>query len=111
MSEEGRLAFESLPLSVPFSTGTPGMEPMPNETWRFLWLGQALASRKKAQLLVVNEPIFIGSGQNSDANYNSQFERALYDRYRAVLTDFTKHSGIWFGDLWNAVPPEYFTNG
>src|SRR5262245_21133061 len=38
-------------------------------------------------VLIVNEPIFISSGQNSDLRYNSWYPRWAYDRYRTLLVD------------------------
>src|SRR5262249_36227100 len=61
-------------------------------------------------LLVVNEPMFVGKGPNSERNYNSRVERALYDRYREAMSRFTSEHGIEYLDLWNLLPPEEFTD-
>jgi hypothetical protein len=63
-----------------------------------------------APLLIVNEPMYVGSGENSAVNYNSFYERALYDRFRAALTDFTQQHDLAYLDLWNLLPPENDSN-
>ncbi len=60
--------------------------------------------------LIVNEPVFISSGQNSDLRYNLLYPRWAYDAYHQMLTDMAAEKGWSLLDLWNAVPPEDFTN-
>jgi hypothetical protein len=38
-------------------------------------------------VLLINEPMFISSGQNSDLRYNSFYPRWAYDQYRAMLAE------------------------
>jgi hypothetical protein len=83
---------------------------MPNRQWELLRAGQQMAQAAHVPLLVVNEPIYIGTGENSDVNYNSFYERALYDRFRAALTTFTQQRAQPYLDLWNTLPPEDFSN-
>ncbi len=61
-------------------------------------------------LLIVNEPTYIGSGPNSDVNYNSFYERNVYDRFRAALADFMQQHAMTYLDLWNFLPAEDFSN-
>jgi lysophospholipase L1-like esterase len=61
-------------------------------------------------LLVVNEPIFVSRGENSDIRYNFYYPRWAYDDYRQLLDDFCQEYNIPFLDLWNSIDPEQFTN-
>jgi len=62
-------------------------------------------------LIVINEPIFIASGQNSDLRYNELYARWAYDAYRDALTKWIQLKGYSFLDYWNTVPAEEFNNG
>ena len=84
--------------------------PMPNGRWRTLVAGEALARARGAVLLVVNDPIFVASGPNSDREYNSYYGKAIYDRYRRVLETFCRENAIPYLDLWNLVPPSEFAD-
>jgi hypothetical protein len=55
-------------------------------------------------LLLVNEPIFISQGQNSDIRYNFFYPRWAYDAYRDLLHEERARSGWHMLDLWEAIP-------
>lgn len=93
-----------------FNSQTPGAQEMPNARWNLLRVGAELARRRGVRLLLVNEPILIGSGANSEVNYNSHLERKYYDRYREVMATFARDNQIEYLDLWNLLPPEDFTD-
>lgn len=61
-------------------------------------------------MIVINEPIFIVTGQNSDLRYNELYPRWAYDAYRKALTDWIQMKGYAFFDYWNALPVEEFGN-
>ena len=61
-------------------------------------------------LTLVNEPILVSSGQNSDIRYNFYYPRWAYDAYRAQLGEQARASGWRYLDLWNLVPETEFTN-
>ena len=61
-------------------------------------------------LTLVNEPILVSSGQNSDIRYNFYYPRWAYDDYRSLLGEQAKASGWRYLDLWNLVPESEFTN-
>jgi hypothetical protein len=105
-----RLGSEAIPAKAQFVSGQTAFNPMPNVTWQFLTAGQTLADRAGARLLLVNEPILVGSGPNSDINYNLLYERALYDQYREALSTYASRYNLWYIDLWNAVPAANFTD-
>lgn len=60
--------------------------------------------------LVINEPIFISQGKNSDIRYNFFYPRWAYDDYRQILSDFSAQAGWQFQDYWDAIPGQEFTN-
>ena len=62
------------------------------------------------KLTVVNEPILISSGKNSDLRYNFFYPRWAYDAYRGYLPAAMQAAGIRYVDLWNLVPETEFTN-
>jgi lysophospholipase L1-like esterase len=61
-------------------------------------------------LLLVNEPIFISQGQNSDLRYNAWYPRWAYDQYRAQLSERAQVAGWDYLDLWDSVEPQEFTD-
>jgi hypothetical protein len=60
--------------------------------------------------LLVNEPILISSGQNSDLRYNFFYPRWAYDQYRSDLAVLAMQSGWHYLDAWDLVPEGEFTN-
>jgi hypothetical protein len=63
-----------------------------------------------APLIVVNEPIFIVSGKNSELRYNHVYPRWAYDAYRQSLAEWMSAQGYPFYDVWNALPASEFSN-
>jgi hypothetical protein len=92
------------------NSSLPGYDRFPNRQWDLLLAGQRMAQEAGIPLLIVNEPIYVGSGPNSDVNYNSFYERDLFDRFRAAMADLTQQHTMTYLDLWNRLPPENFSN-
>jgi len=61
-------------------------------------------------VILVNEPIFIATGVHSEIRYNDLYPRWAYDQYRAVIATETQTSSWRYLDLWDAIPPKYFTD-
>jgi hypothetical protein len=61
-------------------------------------------------LIVVNEPVFIADGSNSDVRYNVWYPRWAYDAYRDWMHLVTTRSSLLYIDLWNRVPMQEFTD-
>ncbi len=61
-------------------------------------------------VLLVNEPMFISDGSNSDIRYNFYYPRWAYDDYRQLLNAEAQQNEWRYLDLWNTVPPAEFTN-
>ncbi len=71
-------------------------------------LQEGIAWTVDIPMLIVNEPIYISSGQNSDIRYNSFYPRWAYDQYRELLSE--QMQGQNYLDLWDAIPPDEFTD-
>jgi len=61
-------------------------------------------------VLIINEPIFVSNGANSDTRYNSFYPRWAYDSYRGLLQEQSDQHGWIYADLWQAVDNSQFTN-
>jgi len=70
--------------------------------------GQARAGT--VPVVLVNEPMFISDGANSDVRYNSFYPRWAYDQYRALLAAAAATGGWHYLDLWDAIAPGEFTD-
>ena len=76
--------------------------------WDVLDAGRLMAG--DIPLLLVNEPMYIGNGENSDLRYNAFYPRWAYDQYRELLAEKTAREGWNFLDLWEAIDPQEFTD-
>lgn len=61
-------------------------------------------------VLLVNEPMFISDGANSDVRYNANYPIWAYDQYRVLFADVAAEMDWNYVDLWDALPPAEFTN-
>ncbi len=61
-------------------------------------------------IILINEPMFISSGQNSDIRYNFYYPRWAYDEYRDALAKFCRQKELTCWDIWNLISPDEFTN-
>jgi hypothetical protein len=73
-----------------------------------LQAGISMAGR--TPILLINEPMFISQGVNSDIRYNYYYPRWAYDDYRALLAGESLRQNWNYLDLWDAVPGSEFTN-
>jgi hypothetical protein len=62
------------------------------------------------QMLLINEPMLISEGANSDIRYNFFYPRWANDEYRRLLGERATANSWNFLDLWDLVPPQEFTN-
>ena len=60
--------------------------------------------------LLVNEPMLISRGENSDIRYNFFYPRWAYDQYRQTLAEHAAAHRWRYLDLWDLVPADQFTN-
>jgi hypothetical protein len=61
-------------------------------------------------MLLVNEPMLISDGANSDIRYNFFYPRWAYDEYRSMLAQHAQAGNWKYLDLWDLVPENEFTN-
>jgi lysophospholipase L1-like esterase len=61
-------------------------------------------------LLLVNQPIFVSDGQNSQMRYNTWYPRWAFDQFRQLYAQQAAASGWHSLDLWDAVEPNRFTD-
>lgn len=76
--------------------------------WDVLLAG--MRSAGDTPVLLVNEPILISNGENSDLRYNFFYPRWAYDAYRSQLGNLAAANGWRYLDLWDAIPEAHFTN-
>lgn len=77
--------------------------------WNALTAGHQIAGQ--VPIMIINEPIFIATGTNSDVRYNSGYPRWAYDYYRAELQSKSQMNQWNYLDLWDSVPAAYFPDG
>lgn len=61
-------------------------------------------------MILVNEPMLISAGTNSDIRYNFFYPRWAYDDYREMMNTLTKQNNWPYTDMWNVIPANEFTN-
>jgi hypothetical protein len=61
-------------------------------------------------MILVNEPMLISSGNNSDIRYNFFYPRWAYDEYRKLMFELSEENNWMYVDLWDVVPADEFTN-
>lgn len=61
-------------------------------------------------VIIVNEPMFISDGQNSDVRYNNFYPRWAYDQYRALLAEISTANSWQYFDLWDRIDSQEFTD-
>jgi len=61
-------------------------------------------------VMIVNEPIYLSDGQNSDIRYNFYYPRWIFDQYRQEMRLRAEANDWLYLDLWDLVPASEFTN-
>lgn len=61
-------------------------------------------------MILVNEPMLISDGANSNIRYNFFYPRWAYDEYRTALGEHAAAKNWNYFDLWDLVPMHEFTN-
>lgn len=61
-------------------------------------------------MILVNEPMLISSGNNSDIRYNFFYPRWAYDEYRNMMNELSEENNWQYVDLWDFIPANEFTN-
>ena len=73
-------------------------------------LSAGMGMYPETPVLLINEPIFISDGRNSDIRYNFFYPRWAYDDYRQLLSNLSQEKDWHYIDLWNLIPASEFTN-
>jgi len=73
-------------------------------------LKAGIQSAGNVPVWIVNEPMLVSRGLNSDIRYNFYYPRWAYDRYRTDMAAMAKEMRWTYFDLWNLVPEDEFTN-
>lgn len=83
---------------------------LPEDAMAFDLLSAGLRIAGDVPVILVNEPMLISQGVNSDIRYNYYYPRWVYDAYRAAFNQNCAAQGWTCLDLWDTVPQEHFTN-
>jgi hypothetical protein len=81
-----------------------------DEDLAFDVLAAGISMAQPLPVLLINEPMYVSSGQNSDLRYNSFYPRWAYDAYREMLGRKAAAEGWSYLDLWDAIDAEAFTD-
>ena len=73
-------------------------------------LEAGLRAAGEIPVLLVNEPMLISTGENSNLRYNFFYPRWAYDQWRQIMTDKATDQSWEYLDLWDLVPMDQFTN-
>jgi hypothetical protein len=68
------------------------------------------AAAGSTPILLVNEPILVSRGENSQVRYNFYYPRWAYDQYRTQLGQTAQKNSWGYADLWELIPEDQFTN-
>ena len=84
--------------------------PLSEDDLAFDVLSAGVARAETTPIVIINEPIFISNGRNSDIRYNAFYPRWAYDHYRDLMEKSAAVNGWHYIDLWDAIPPDEFTD-
>jgi len=73
-------------------------------------INSGIESAGNIPVLIVNEPMFISQGMNSDLRYNFYYPRWAFDDYRSMMSEQSVENNWNYFDYWNAIDPDEFTN-
>jgi hypothetical protein len=93
-------------------TSYHGMQPPDLDMSRLAFnvLEAGLQAAGQVPVLLVNEPILISPGKNSDIRYDFYYPRWAYDQWRQIMGEKAAEQGWNYTDLWNLVPADQFSN-
>jgi hypothetical protein len=106
--ETYNLRMEDLPADISFQGFNPGE--LGEQNLAFEVLSSGFEAAGGTPVLLVNEPMFISQGSNSELRYNFYYPRWAYDEYREWLAQRAQNQGWQLVDLWNFLPSNDFTD-
>jgi len=71
---------------------------------------RGISSNQGLDFILINEPILISHGMNSDIRYNFYYPRWAYDQYRTIIQTVFNKNSIEYHDFWDLIPESEFTN-
>jgi hypothetical protein len=83
---------------------------LPEDELMFRYLASGKEMAGEVPLIVINEPIMISNGVNSEIRYNYYYARWAYDQYRTFLADYCSDNNLDCVDYWNLLDMDNFTN-
>lgn len=91
---------------------TPGWVPptLKESDVRLDLIDDGLRISGETPVWIINEPILVSQGLNSNIRYNFYYPRWAYDQYRQKLADQSATRGWTYFDYWDLVPQDQFTN-
>jgi lysophospholipase L1-like esterase len=84
--------------------------PLTAEDLAFDVLEAGIRRAGQVPVILINEPMFISDGDNSELRYNAFYPRWSYDEYRQLLATKAAVEGWSYLDLWESIPPGEFTD-
>lgn len=106
--ENIEIRVEDLPAQTEFHTYQQPV--MPEETLSFDVLQAGIKIAQNTPVVIINEPMFISTGQNSHIRYNYYYPRWAYDLYRKYFDHQCSQNQWSCLDMWNLIPASEFTN-
>jgi hypothetical protein len=73
-------------------------------------LGAGIERAGNIPVLIINEPMFVSQGMNSDLRYNFYYPRWAFDDFRRMISEQSKANKWNYFDFWDAIDPAEFTN-
>ncbi len=102
--------MENFDTDVTWQGFKPGALKVDDLRFDVLRAGIDLAGKSGVPVIVINEPIFVSSGFNSNLRYDFFYPRWAYDSYRDWLAGQARAQGWTYVDSWNAISPALFTD-
>ena len=84
--------------------------PLPEEALAWDILDKGMARAGSVPVLLINEPMLISHGKNSEIRYNYYYPREAYDSWQNDLHTRAEENGWYLLDLWDCLETERFTN-
>lgn len=84
--------------------------PLPEDILSWDILEKGIARAGSTPVLLINEPMLISNGENSEIRYNYYYPREVYDSWHQELISRADRNGWHLLDLWNSLEISDFTN-
>lgn len=83
---------------------------LPDGALAFDVLAAGITAAAPTPVLLINEPMLISTGANSEIRYNFFYPRWAYDQYQKMLSERSRQEGWSYLNLWDLLPEGEFTN-